>query len=358
MRSPESLSQPELDLLLGLVSIPSPTGRVVEAATWLVGRLQQLGVTAELDSRGSVRAIVEPGPVEPQAGELYLLGHLDTVEGFWQPRIEHGRLSGRGASDAKGPLAAFVLAALRARDSGRLRRRVRILAVADEEGESEGAHWLVTNLPPPEFLVVGEPSGSDRIVLGYRGRLRCRWELSCPTQHSSRPEPTTAERGISAWSAVVAEVAAINGEAAGFDAIDAHLLAIESHSDGLQDTVTLQLGFRLPPAVGPGDLIARLHGLALGGRLQMMGAEAAAVVPRVGILPTAFVRAITADGAKASWQRRLATSDLNVVLPGWQCPAVVYGPGDSALDHTPEEAIDLADFARGTRVLTRVLLAL
>jgi LysW-gamma-L-lysine carboxypeptidase len=358
MRSHESLSQPELDLLLGLVSIPSPTGRVAEAATWLVTQLQQLGMNAELDSLGGVSATVEPDTADPQDGDLYLLGHLDTVEGFWEPRIELGRLSGRGASDAKGPLSAFVLAALRARDSGRLRRRVRILAVADEEGESEGARWLVSNLPPPAFLVVGEPSGSARVVLGYRGSLRCHWDLSCPTQHSSRPEPTSAELGVAAWSAISAAVAAINGEAAGFDAVDAHLLAIESQSDGLQDTVTLQLGFRLPPAVGPGDLVARLHGLALSGRLEVMGAEAAAVVPRVGPLPTAFAEAIGADGAKATWQRRLATSDLNVVLPGWRCAAVVYGPGDSALDHTPQESIELTDFARGIRVLTRVLLAL
>ncbi|MGA7172067.1 MAG: M20/M25/M40 family metallo-hydrolase, partial [Candidatus Dormiibacterota bacterium] len=258
----------------------------------------------------------------------------------------------------KGPLAAFLLAAMRVRSSGQLRRRVRILAVADEEGESAGARRLVTTLPPPAFLIVGEPSGSDRVVLGYRGSLRCRWALSRPTQHSSRPEPTTAERGIAAWSAVVAEVAAINGEARGFDAVDTHLLEIQCRSDGLQDTVTLHLGFRLPPAIGPGDLGARLHGLALGGRLEVLGAEPAALAPRVGQLPTAFARAIRADGAKATWQRRLATSDLNVVLPGRRCPAVVYGPGDSVLDHTPEESIELADFARGIRVLTRVLLAL
>ncbi|MGC1194056.1 MAG: M20/M25/M40 family metallo-hydrolase, partial [Candidatus Dormiibacterota bacterium] len=114
----------------------------------------------------------------------------------------------------------------------------------------------------------------------------------------------------------------------------------------------------LPPAIGPGDLVARLQGLALGGRLEVLGAEPAALAPRVGQLPTAFARAIRADGAKATWQRRLATSDLNVVLPGRRCPAVVYGPGDSVLDHTPEESIELADFARGIRVLTRVLLAL
>ncbi|MGC2191195.1 MAG: M20/M25/M40 family metallo-hydrolase [Candidatus Dormiibacterota bacterium] len=358
MSAAEQLSQWELELITGLVAIPSPTGEVGDAAAWLVAQLRQQQLAAEVDSVGNVLAVVEPSHPEPRSGEVYLLGHLDTVEGFWPPRVERGRLSGRGASDAKGPLAAFVAAAVRARESGELRRLVRILAAVDEEGESEGARQLGASLAPPAFLVVGEPSGSARVVLGYRGRLRCRWQLSSPAGHSSRPEPTAAELGVSAWTAIQSLVEATNGPAFGFDAIDAHLLEIDSRSDGLQDTVSLELGFRLPPSVGAEALVELLRGLALGGEFLVRGSEEAALVPRVGILPTAFARAIAGDGVKVTWQRRLATSDLNVVLPRWRCPALVYGPGDSALDHTPEESIELADYARGIRVLTTVLLGL
>jgi len=358
MSDQEQLRPDELELLTELVSIPSPTGRVTQAASWLAREFRARGLAAEVDAAGNVLGLMEPGPAEPLTGDVYLLGHLDTVAGFWSPRLERGRLFGRGASDAKGPLAAFLAAAARARDSGRLHRRVRILAAADEEGESAGARLLATNLAPPAFLVVGEPSGWDRVVLGYRGRLRCRWELSCPAQHSSRPEPTAAERGLDTWAAVRAEVVAINGQAGGFNALDAHLLAIESRTDGLQESVFLQLGFRLPPSISPGDLIGRLEALTLGGTLVVTGSELAATVPRTGILPTAFARAIAGEGEKVVWQRRLATSDLNVVLPKWRCPAVVYGPGDSKLDHTPDESIELADYARGIRVLSEVLASL
>lgn len=355
MSEREGPSQPELALLMGLVAIPSPTGATAEAADWLAAQLRGLGVAVRVDPPGNVCAVVEPSQAGPDGGELYLLGHLDTVAGFWPPIIERGRLSGRGASDAKGPLAAFVAASVRARDSGRLRRRVSILAVADEEGDSQGARLLGSSLPPPSFLIVGEPSGSDRVVLGYRGRLRCTWELSCPARHSSRPEPTAAELGMAAWAEMQMEVRAINGPKSGFDALDAHLLAIASRADGLRDTIRLELGFRLPPTLDPLDLVARLERLGLGGRFEVNGAEAAAEVPRTGILPTLFGQAIVAEGATVSWQRRLATSDLNVVLPEWRCPAVVYGPGDAALDHTPQESIELDDYAMGIRVLARVL---
>ena len=55
---------------------------------------------------------------------------------------------------------------------------------------------------------------------------------------------------------------------------------------------------------------------------------------------------------------KLGTSDMTVVGPAWRCPIVAYGPGDAALDHTPEERIVLDDYARAIHVLTDVLVAL
>ena len=37
---------------------------------------------------------------------------------------------------------------------------------------------------------------------------------------------------------------------------------------------------------------------------------------------------------------------------------VTYGPGDAALDHTPEERIDLVEYGRAIRVLRDVLVSL
>ena len=66
-------------------------------------------------------------------------------------------------------------------------------------------------------------------------------------------------------------------------------------------------------------------------------------------------------GSRAGTPRttvKLGTSDMNVVGPVWQCPILAYGPGDSSLDHTPEEHIVLDDYLRAIRVLTEVLVAL
>ncbi len=49
---------------------------------------------------------------------------------------------------------------------------------------------------------------------------------------------------------------------------------------------------------------------------------------------------------------------MNVVGPVWQCPIVAYGPGDSNLDHTPHEHIQLEEYGLAITVLTNVLVAL
>jgi LysW-gamma-L-lysine carboxypeptidase len=52
---------------------------------------------------------------------------------------------------------------------------------------------------------------------------------------------------------------------------------------------------------------------------------------------------------------KTGTADLNIVAPAWKCPAVVYGPGDSALDHTPNEHIRLEDYRKAVDVLSATL---
>jgi LysW-gamma-L-lysine carboxypeptidase len=53
---------------------------------------------------------------------------------------------------------------------------------------------------------------------------------------------------------------------------------------------------------------------------------------------------------------KTGTSDMNVVAPGWPGTAIVaYGPGDSSLDHTPHEHLELGDLYRSIAVLQQAL---
>jgi len=52
---------------------------------------------------------------------------------------------------------------------------------------------------------------------------------------------------------------------------------------------------------------------------------------------------------------KTGTSDMNVVGPAWGCPLLAYGPGDSGLDHTPDEHIEIAEYLRAIDVLETAL---
>ena len=67
-----------------------------------------------------------------------------------------------------------------------------------------------------------------------------------------------------------------------------------------------------------------------------------------------FLNAIRATGGTHSFVFKSVTAALNIVGPRWARPAVSYGPGDSALDHTPEEHISLEEFSPSKLVLVHI----
>ncbi|HEY2981455.1 MAG TPA: M20/M25/M40 family metallo-hydrolase, partial [Anaerolineales bacterium] len=75
-------------------------------------------------------------------------------------------------------------------------------------------------------------------------------------------------------------------------------------------------------------------------------------------LVRAFLSAIRAHGGTPSFVYKTGTSDLNIVAPIWKCPALVYGPGNSSLDHTPEEHISVEEYLKAVEVLRDSLIKL
>ena len=70
----------------------------------------------------------------------------------------------------------------------------------------------------------------------------------------------------------------------------------------------------------------------------------------------AAIRAQEVADAKPAFLVKTGTSDMNVVGPAWRCPILAYGPGDSRLDHTPNEHVKLDEYWRAVLVLERALL--
>ena len=119
---------------------------------------------------------------------LLLNGHLDTVgvagmEAPFTPRIEDGRLYGRGAYDMKGALAAIMVAASEATG---LRGDVIVTLVADEELASTGTEAVVERVHADAAIVV-EPTDL-RVAIAHRGFVGFQLETAGVAAHGSRPD--------------------------------------------------------------------------------------------------------------------------------------------------------------------------
>ena len=67
------------------------------------------------------------------------------------------------------------------------------------------------------------------------------------------------------------------------------------------------------------------------------------------------MKAIRATGRQPTFKLKTGTSDMNVVGPAWGGNIVAYGPGDSSLDHTPDEHISIEEYRHAIDVLELVL---
>jgi acetylornithine deacetylase len=120
---------------------------------------------------------------------LMLNAHLDTVgvAGMtdpFTPRLEGGRLYGRGAYDMKGSLAACMLAVARARRDG-LSGDVVLTAVADEEFASVGTEAIASSMRV-DAAIVTEPTELE-LAVAHRGFVHVEIETVGRAAHGSRP---------------------------------------------------------------------------------------------------------------------------------------------------------------------------
>lgn len=166
-------------LLEALVRIPSVTGSEEPAVKFLQQQAKEDGLRVHTDPVGNFIAEAGHGP-----RLLLFVGHIDTVPGEVPIRIENGNLWGRGAVDAKGPLAAAYCAARHFQDSTDV--TVRIVGAVDEEGSSKGAKALQRDLKPT-WMIVGEPSGVHGITLAYKGILRANFHVEQNRGHGAHP---------------------------------------------------------------------------------------------------------------------------------------------------------------------------
>jgi LysW-gamma-L-lysine carboxypeptidase len=336
-------------LLTRMVEIPSLSGDESALADFLVQTMRDLGFHADTDEAGNAIGILGDGPQE-----IVLLGHMDTVPGAIPVRIESGKLFGRGSVDAKGPLAAFIMAA--AAVGPLAGKRLVVIGATEEEAASSRGARHIGRTRRPACCVIGEPSATRGVTLGYKGRLVFSYDADVPASHSASPDDNVIETAVAFWNRVRRWAETENAGKTMFDALDPVLREIGSNNDGLTEAVRLRASIRLPLGSTPEDTRTQIEALApTRARLRFWGGDLPYRAKKNTLLVRAFLAAIRAEGLEPAFKVKSGTSDMNVVGPAWNCPILAYGPGNSSLDHTPNEHLDLAEYRQAIRIIERVL---
>jgi LysW-gamma-L-lysine carboxypeptidase len=366
-----------IELVHGLVAIPSLSRQEAVASTWLVSQMRAAGFDrAFMDDAGN--AVGELGDRDAPR-TIVLLGHIDTVPGNIPVRIENDLLYGRGSVDAKGPLATFVAGAARFGSAAAKAANVRVVvvgAVEEEAATSKGARFIAarfdgSNERVPDACIIGEPSHWNRVTLGYKGRLLLDLMADQPMAHTAGPDASVATVVVDLWNWVTAHAARVNaGKEKAFDQLSPSLRRFVTATNGeMHDTVDAQFAWRLPVGFDAEAFMKEIEAQAIGPsghqavktsfKLTFRGYEQAWRGDRTNALVRGFLAGLRSHDAseKLGFVLKTGTSDMNVVAPIWKCPIVAYGPGDSSLDHTPNEHLQLGEYWRAVNVLEQTLIA-
>jgi acetylornithine deacetylase len=174
-----------LELTRELIDIPSVTGDELAVGEYLSKYLEELGYQVERQEVAQDRFNVIATQAEPP--RIVFSTHMDTVPPFIESREDEEFVYGRGSCDAKGIIAAQIVAAerLRAEDVN----DVGLLFTVDEELSSIGAQAANKHVVASkcQFLINGEPT-DNRLATGTKGSVRVIITTDGRAAHSAYPE--------------------------------------------------------------------------------------------------------------------------------------------------------------------------
>lgn len=335
-----------------------------EIVRHLSGRLGRAGFTTHVvEATTSDRpSLVAVGPGSDTDATVVLNGHLDTVgvagmPAPFAPARDGDRLSGRGAADMKGGVAAMVTAAEELVASS-APLRVVLALVADEEDASRGSEAVIAALPTlgirPDVCLIGEPTDLA-LARSLRGFAVIRVRFRGRAAHSSQPD-----LGVNAVTQLGRFVAAVDARSAAVRAGGGDLMVTVARGGDSPFVVPESAECLVERRTVPGELdstaLAEVHDLL------PPDIDATAELD-------AYQEAwqLDAEGPAADLATRLATALVTgsafdapywMEAPLWQavCPTLICGPSGGGL-HAADEWVDLGQVRALAEALPGVLRA-
>ncbi len=359
----------------------NPPGDTTRPAAVIQEKFASCGVECELvavdGNNPSVIARINPG----QKPELLFNSHIDTVlvgdPAQWRHdpfggEIVDGRLYGRGAADAKGSVAAMVMAAKALVLSGvELSGTLVVNPVSDEEvGGAKGAqHLLTAGYLDPDYAVIGEIT-TNRVAVAEKGAIWVTLTTIGRSAHASTPWD-----GINAIDKMMTVLAGVKQMAGERFAGQKHPLTpppsmnIGTIHGGVKtnmvaDRCEVVIDLRPIPGMDAGELAQAVEATVAALREQDPDLQ---VLVESRILATPF-ETDPEELIVQFVQAACNTMGLPEEVVGYQqvsdgrffadagIPTVILGPGGASVAHTPNESIGVEEIIQATKLYALIAL--
>ncbi len=350
----ENLSALELTRALVRFDTINPPGNERPCAEYLGRILEDAGFAVSYHEFAETRtSLVARIGGDADAKPLCFTGHIDTVPLGAVPwsadpfaaDIADGKLYGRGTSDMKGGVAAFVVAAIRLARELESGPGVVLVITAGEETGCEGAYHLAglgNVLGDAGAIVVAEPSSNFPFV-GHKGALWLKAVARGVTAHGSMPE--LGVNAVYKAARTISQLEDFDFNVARHEVLGKPTLNVGTVEGGMNinsvpDRVEIGIDIRTLPDQDHGDLCAHLSSY-LGDDIAI---EAIVDVGSVWTDPAGDwmlnVFDVIAENLGKMPEVRTATyfTDAAALTPAYGAPpTVILGPGEAAMAHQTDE---------------------
>lgn len=302
---------------------------------------------------------------------LILNGHLDTVgvDGMddpFLPRIDGGRMYGRGAGDMKASVAAMMVTVASTRTMA-LRGDVVMTAVADEEAYSVGTTAVLDSGVTADAAIVTEPTNGD-VLVAHKGFVWADVIAQGRAAHGSRPEDgldaiTKMGAFLQGLEQLQAELDQRKGDPLlGSGSVHASVIAGGREMSSYPATCRLGVERRTVPGETARSAISELEDIAERCRRADPGFQATVDLtferrPFSIDAGHEIVELVRAVAARTSGRRPRISGSAGwmdaALLSGRSIPTVIYGPAGGDF-HGDNEWVDVASIEACAEVLTEV----
>ena len=314
-----------------LVDIESITGNERAVGEFLHAELTRRGWESRLVEVEADRFNVVAVPQDAKP-ELYFSTHMDTVPPFIPSSEDEERIWGRGSCDAKGIIAAQIVAAEKLRSAA---VAAGLLFLVGEERDSLGAKMANDYPQRGRFLINGEPT-ENKLALASKGALRVEVIARGKMAHSAYPE-----LGESAIDKLVGALWRLREvpmpETPGIGPTTYNVGVIEGGRapNVIPDSARAQLLYRL---VGPAEALKK----NIADTVEPAEAQFVLEIP--------FQRFRTLDGIPT--MVAAFTTDIPA-LSNWGEP-LLLGPGSIHVAHTEREHVEKKQLREAVELYTRM----